>query len=459
MIRGALVDELRRAVASRRAICVAGAGVSISATDDPGRASWPGLLESGVQRALDVGRAVVDEEWAAEVRSKVADGRAGHLIAAAEQVESVLRRLPGNQFGKWLQQTVGSLAVVRPGLPHALAELGIPLATTNYDDILIRATGGEPITWREPGRLQGLLRGELKGVFHLHGHWQDPDSVVLGSQSYQRIIGDGKAQQHLRAMLAGYSVFFVGFGAGLADPNFLQLRDWIRAILEGSDFPPTVLVRHADLKTAYDELSSDNIQVVSYGAEHEELEIFVSDLRADSPSAEVDGVRAYDWDLVRIKLERLHMRIAKEFKPDVVVAMSGPGNFAPSFCMRLDRDETPVLTAVTFPKTSGRSERNVWFSGVASTSGWAHIESTKWDVFLPNVLEALPSGSKVLIFDDRAIGGNVQRMVADRLRAKGHEVRRAAIVVHPDIKNSVDWFEDAYNGDFAFPWGGRRGRS
>jgi hypothetical protein len=66
----------------------------------------------------------------------------------------------------------------------------------------------------------------------------------------------------------------------------------------------------------------------------------------------------------------------------------------------------------------------------------------------------------MLIFDDRVIGGNVQRRVAAWLTDEfGYEVRRAAIVVHPDIKDAVDWYEDVLDGEFNFPWGGKRGRS
>jgi hypothetical protein len=127
--------------------------------------------------------------------------------------------------------------------------------------------------------------------------------------------------------------------------------------------------------------------------------------------------------------------------------------------LSLDPSETPVVTAVTFPKTAGRSDSNRWFAALASKSGWHKIESRKWDVYLPNVLTELSPGSSVLVFDDRVIGGNVQRMVTEWLSGHGHVARRAALVVHPDAAADVDWYEDVREDDFRFPWGGPRGRA
>lgn len=50
-------------------------------------------------------------------------------------------------------------------------------------------------------------------------------------------------------------------------------------------------------------------------------------------------------------------------------------------------------------------------------------------------------------------------MVAEWLESAGHEVRRAALIVHPDVADDVDWYEEETEHDFNFPWGTRRGRS
>jgi hypothetical protein len=271
-------------------------------------------------------------------------------------------------------------------------------------------------------------------------------------------MGDRRSQEIVRALFASHSVIFAGFGAGLGDPNFAGLRAWAKEILAESDFPPTILVRSSEVALAETQYGPDGFQVISFGDENSDLELFLADLK---PATSVKPVATtYDWPSLQIKLARLNRRIRRDWDPEIVISMSGPGNFAPSYCMSLDTTETPVINAVTFPKVSGKSARNVWFQGAAMSSAWKHFESTKWDIFLPDIFAHLPAPTRILIFDDRVIRGNVQSRVAQWLRDElGHEVRRAAIVVHPDAASSIDWYEDTQDAEFSFPWGGRRGRA
>jgi hypothetical protein len=292
----------------------------------------------------------------------------------------------------------------------------------------------------------------------MHGHWQDPASVVLGISSYAAAMGHRQSQEIVRSLFASHSVIFAGFGLGLDDPNFAGLRAWAREVLTESDFPPSILVRSSEVATAEQQYGPDGFQVISFGNDFDDLELFLTGLKPAHPTstAEVN----YDWASLQIKLARLNRRVRREWDPELVIGMSGAGSFATSYCMALDSTETPVVHAVTFPKTSGRSARNLWFRAAADNSQWKHFESTKWDVFLPNILSHLPAPTRILILDDRVIAGNMQRKVAEWLTDElGHEVRRAAIVVHPDAAASVNWYEEIQSGEFTFPWGGRRGRA
>ena len=44
------------------------------------------------------------------------------------------------------------------------------------------------MTWRNGAQVQQVLRGQRKAVLHLHGHWEDPASVVLGIRSYEAVL-------------------------------------------------------------------------------------------------------------------------------------------------------------------------------------------------------------------------------------------------------------------------------
>lgn len=452
-----LVQELTRHVNSRHAILVAGAGVTIASTGDPKNHSWQGLLRSGLQRCQDID-ASLDPSWIADVQAKIASTDAASLIEGAQRIQSWLEGRPGQHFRKWLESAVGSLAPTNPGLLRAIAGLDIPVATTNYDSLLLSAVGGTPVTWQDPAGIQRVVRQEESGVIHIHGYWRDPNSVVLGVSSYASAMGDRQSQEIVHALFASHSVIFAGFGSGLDDPNFTGLRAWAREILNKSPYPPTLLVRKSEVADAEARYGADGIQVIPYGEHYSDLEIFLADLRRPTPT--VHSEQTYDWQSLQIKLGRLNRRIRREWDPELVIAMSGAGNIAPNYCMSLDVSETPVVNAVTFPKSSGRSPRNDWFRSIATSCGWKHLESTKWDVFLPDLLLHLPKPTRILIFDDRVIGGTVQRSVAEWLRdTLGHEVKRAAIVVHPSAQSEVDWYEDVTDAEFTFPWGGRRGRA
>lgn len=436
---------------------MAGAGITISATGDPNSCSWQGLLRLGLKRCEEI-QASVDRGWVADVLAKITSSDPASLIAGAQEIQACLQSKPGGHFRKWLATTVGSLRAQNPGVLRAITELGIPVATTNYDSLLANELRGKPVTWRDAAGIQRVVRGEEVGVIHIHGHWQDPASVVLGVDSYAMAMGDRRSQEIVRALFASHSVIFAGFGAGLDDPNFVGLRTWAREVLAASDFPPTILVRSPDVAAAEKQYGPDGFQIISFGAENADLELFLASLQPANAVTRTEST--YDWASLQIKLARLNRRIRREWDPEVVISMSGPGNFAPSYCMSLDTTETPVVNAVTFPKISGRSVRNTWFSAIAASSAWKHFESTKWDVFLPNILTHLPVPSRILIFDDRVIRGNLQLRVAQWLMDElGHDVKRAAIVVHPEAATSVDWYEDIKSVEFNFPWGGRRGRA
>jgi hypothetical protein len=62
------------------------------------------------------------------------------------------------------------------------------LATLNYDSLIEQASGRKSVTWLREDKVQEILRREITdGVLHLHGWFDEPESVVLGSMSYQQV--------------------------------------------------------------------------------------------------------------------------------------------------------------------------------------------------------------------------------------------------------------------------------
>ena len=274
-----LGDDLRQQLARRQVVVVVGAGVSVGASGGAPTAGWLGLLHDGVARCEAVVGHGLPAGWGDRVRAQIDSGDVEELLSAAENLTRRLGGPGGGEYGRWLRESVGSLTVTDPEVIQALAGLGAPMVTTNYDGLIEQVTGLAAVTWRQGAQVERVLRRDDPGVVHLHGHWQDPASVVLGIRSYEQVLGDEHAQavQHALAMLE--SLLFVGFGAGLADPNFEALRAWLARVLPGSQYRHFRLGRDQELAALHaTHEQAERIMVLGYGADHIDLGPFLRTL-------------------------------------------------------------------------------------------------------------------------------------------------------------------------------------
>ena len=244
-------SELRKEVLAKRVLVIAGAGVSLSTTDEAGRrvASWKGLLSNGIDRCRAVLQPAPTLAWEKRIKACAKSSDLDDLLAAAQQIQRKLTRPPEGNFGKWLRETVGSLIVADDTLIRAVASLQVPIATTNYDGLFAKVTSKRSITWQDHVLLERWSRGDEDAVFHIHGHWEKPESVVLGISSYEDILRDPTAQHFLRNCFTKGRILFVGFGAGLEDPNFSALLAWHRNVFPISEYPHFRLAIEKDVKT------------------------------------------------------------------------------------------------------------------------------------------------------------------------------------------------------------------
>lgn len=273
-----LLQELRHEIEQGRMLVVVGAGVSIAATGDEHLASWTGLLRNGAERCVEVAGPLPDG-WADRVLAEIDSGDLDELLSAAEKISRKLGAPCGPEYARWLRETVGRFRVKHPSVIEALSDLGLPLATTNYDGLLEEVTGRSPVTWREGARVERVVRDEEEAILHLHGFWEDPESVVLGIRSYEQVLGDAHAQTMLRAVRATRGLLFVGCGAGIADPDFDALLRWMRTVFEGSDFRHFQLCLEKE-EEKFRELhpSEERLFPLPYGADHSCLAPFLREL-------------------------------------------------------------------------------------------------------------------------------------------------------------------------------------
>jgi hypothetical protein len=218
--RAMTIQAIANAINTNRLVVVCGAGTTAFTAPSSPYGSWRKLLEHGIQTVVDT--RVDEQEWAEVNHRQIEIAR--HPSDFASVAQNIATRLGRRDFITWLHGTVGSLAdPERPELIEAIQSLGVPIATTNYDNLIERVTNTDFITWKSPDNMQRALLGTMSGVMHLHGSYLDPDSVIFGSESYGAIVGNSSAQTIQLLMAGGRSMLFIGASGTLEDPNLGRL--------------------------------------------------------------------------------------------------------------------------------------------------------------------------------------------------------------------------------------------
>jgi hypothetical protein len=237
-------------------------------------ATWDGLIKAGI--AFCRVMRLINRQQISLVERQL---KAGELVGAATFLVEKMGGQASDHFANLLGDSVGRLPVISPKLVQTLAQLRIPILTTNYDD-LIEQIVAYPAYHQEskPVDLQRLVQGYQSGVIHVHGIWKEPRTVVFDLRSYYDAVNNKPLQELIRGLLITKTVLFIGYGKGLDDPNLGPL---LQAYRTGFGQPHYQLVRTKDVP-AYREMSG--VKRVSYGDEYDDLEPFLRSLL--TPSAE-----------------------------------------------------------------------------------------------------------------------------------------------------------------------------
>ncbi len=285
-------DQLKHilAVRPRDLVIVVAAGVPIGALSGSPLArlaSWQGLINNGLDRVEAEGGP--GRQDVSRIRGLLESRDPALWIEAAEWLTRMLGGRNGGAFRVWLRETAGAFA----GEPResdvltalaAMAAQGAVLATTNYDGLLEAVTGIPAVTWRDPAKVERVIRGDARGILHLHGYWDDPASVVLGTRSYDEVVGDAHARAALQALRMTRTFLFVGHGAGLGDPNWASFLRWTEQVFPGSEYAHYRLVREDEREaTQAAHPPEQRITALSYGRTHAELAPFLRSLLPATP--------------------------------------------------------------------------------------------------------------------------------------------------------------------------------
>jgi len=288
-------DELKQTIARRpqEVVVVVGAGVTIGALRGSplaGQAAWHGLLLGGLERLRATGASPAAD--VDRIRGLLDSADVSLWIDAAQMITRGLGGPSGGELRAWLRASVGAFAGAvqdRDVLTslRALSERGVLLATVNYDGVLEAETGLPAVTWRDAARVARVLRGDERGILHLHGYWEDPGSLVFGARSYDEVVADEHARTVLKSLGMQRTFLFVGHGTGLQDPNWDSFLRWAEAVLAGMEHRHYRLVRDDErARVQAEHPQGQRVVALPYGATHGALAPF---LRALLPAASAEA--------------------------------------------------------------------------------------------------------------------------------------------------------------------------
>lgn len=272
-------SELIDAIRSKSAALLVGTGASYSISEQNILSGWPGLVRHGIDHLVSV--QAKDERWKQTVVGMLeaaTEDDSSFLLQAATQVGDALKALDGLAYRNWLSETVGSLPRLNEELGQAILALPVPIFTTNYDTLLEQCGQLGSSSWTDSGAMQKILAHRLPSVGHLHGVWNEPDSVILTSGDYGRLLA-GKAAQAVQAAFAtGKSIVYVGVGGGLSDPNFSQFLSWQRATFPNPGLSHFRLCLNSEFESLARFHAADNMVLLPYGDKHSDLPAYLCSL-------------------------------------------------------------------------------------------------------------------------------------------------------------------------------------
>jgi tetratricopeptide (TPR) repeat protein len=271
------VTSLRILLRDGEVVPVIGAGVSASLADLP---PWKDLIREAL--AYVEATNAVDAARTHNARRLVEEDK---LVEAASFVAAALGA-PKGDFTGWLDQVFSSPKLKHRHLLDAIFRLKAPLLlTTNYDRLLSDFAPApiQTVTWKRPDKMLRALRTRdgKRWLFHLHGVYDEPESVIFGTLDYDTLVQDEGYRFVLQTLWTQRTLLFIGCSfEGITDPDFGRMIDWATRAFEGSPYKHYALLRTSsfDQRNAATFLNERRIQFVEYGPAHADLATFLSTL-------------------------------------------------------------------------------------------------------------------------------------------------------------------------------------
>ena len=194
--------------------------------DKPNPTTWVGLLKNGIEWVRRSSPSDADV-LLATLDGASSEAGADGLTHAASKIRKILT---DEEFGLFLKECFGSLTVqpefitILDAIALALLR-GARVLTTNYDMLLEARLPDGRYDLVVPGD-NGLatrfsvasLEPKQNAIFHVHGVYDRPDSIVLTAEDYEAAY-QGSKKALLENLFMNHRLIFIGCGMGLQDEN------------------------------------------------------------------------------------------------------------------------------------------------------------------------------------------------------------------------------------------------
>jgi hypothetical protein len=191
----------------------------------------------------------------------------GSELDLAESAGTLLGPRTSLPWQEFLQETFGQLTPTNPEFMSLIADLGLRMATTNYDTLIEESIGQRPVTTLHEW-MKSVGDAKSKAIFHIHGIYTEPEYVVWSRSDYKNLLTD-KLRQYFQNRLAEGGLIFIGCGGTLDDPNFEEWRRFLSA-LKPLGIPAYRLYCDRDKYS-----NSDCYIPVRYGSRYSDLEKYL----------------------------------------------------------------------------------------------------------------------------------------------------------------------------------------
>lgn len=364
-----VLRNFEQAVTASEVVFIVGSGLSASMSGGALTATWKGLIRSGASRAQRLNSSL-QPKWRSIVDDLLEYPDADATISAAGMVAAALRKVGDHAFSEWLSDDVGSLQVQDRSAAEALLSYPFPILTTNYDTLLESVGDRRSVDWTDVRGFHDILLRSSDAVGHLHGLWNSPESLVLSEADYAQFRKHPSIKALEQAVSTLKSIVYIGFGAGLADPNFSALLQWHRAAFPESSVSHFRLCRSSELDELEKIHADEHVVPIVYGTKHSDLALFLKSHLPDRGALVINGA-GLARDIVQESRDLLRGSMSSES----VLAEAAVGDVG-----RSDLIVPPVLLPVPHASFVRERMRNGFRNGVEHLDGYSEVQS--YDFFV-----------------------------------------------------------------------------